>query len=377
MMASPRLGFNEAVALTVIFLSVKVMISHLALMFPLGLSATWMIPLMHLPVGLIGFAVLAWLLNQFPGRTIIEIGEELVGPALNIFFALVIYVFFTGGSALVLRQSAEFMLTDFFPDTPISVVAATYMVGAALIVYLGLETLGRVARIAFPFLIIGLALLILLTANLWQPHGIYPLWGPGILELSWVALSTLGVGVEIFFLALAAPYLPQGRLLPIGLISVLAAGLVVAAVILASLLVFPYPVVQEWTLPVFAITRAIEWGGFFVRMETLFLPLWVFSALLAHATALYLSVATAARALKLPYHRPFILPTVVLILAAAFVPPNFPAAMDWGFAFLVRWSFIFLGVIVAVLVAAALLRKRQQGKGGKTGRRPGRRTNHT
>lgn len=370
-MASPRVGFNEAVAVTVIFLSFKAMVAHLALMFPLGMTATWMIPLMHLPAGLIGFAVLAWLLNQFPGRTIIEIGEELVGPVVNTLFAFWFYVFFVGASALLLRQFAEFMLTGFFPQTPLSAVAIGFLAGVALIVYLGLETLGRVARIVLPFLSFGLALLIALTSNLWQPHGIQPLWGPGVPELAWAAFSTLGVGVEILFLALVAPYLPRGRLLAVGLLSVLASGVVVTVVLLASLLVFPYPVVREWILPVFSVTRAIGWGGFFIRMETLFLPLWVFSALVAHAAALYLSVAVAARALKLPYHRPFILPTTVLILAVSFAPPNFPTATELGFAFTIRWSSISLGAIVTVLLAATVLHKRRRGKGRKAGRRGG------
>ncbi|MEW6458299.1 MAG: GerAB/ArcD/ProY family transporter [Bacillota bacterium] len=359
---SPRVGFGEAVALLVVFLSMKILISHLALIFPLGLSASWMIPLMHLPVGLVGAVIMVWLLNQFPGRTIVEIGEELVGPVVNGFFTLFYYVFFVIFTALVLRQFAEFMLIGFLPATPISIVVLAFAAGATVIVFLGLETLARTARVLFYLLGFSFVLLLLLTSNVWNRHGIFPLWGPGVLDLSWAAFSTLGVGVEIFLLTLLAPYLPRGRMLAIGLVSVLAAAVAVALVILVSLLVFTYPVVREPVLPMYELARAVQWGRFFVRMETLFLPLWIFSALTGLAAALYICTAVAARALRLPYHRPLILPTVVLILAGAFAPPNFPTAVELGFAITARWSFIPLGAIISVLVVAAWLRKRRQRK---------------
>lgn len=356
----PRVGFGEAVALLVVFLSMKVLISHLALIFPLGLSASWMIPLMHLPVGLVGAAVIVWLLNQFPGRTIVEIGEELVGPVVNGFFTLFYYVFFVIFTALILRQFAEFMLTGFLPETPLSIAMLVFTAGAAAIVFLGLEALARTARVSFYLLGFSFVLLLLLTSNMWSPHGIFPLWGPGVPALSWAAFSTLGVGVEIFLLTLLAPYLPRGRVLAAGLVSVLAAGAVVALATLVSLLVFTYPVVREPVLPMFELARSVQWGRFFVRMETLFLPLWIFSALIGLAAALYICTAVAARALKLPCHRPFILPTVVLILAGAFTPPNFSTAVELGFVVTAQWSFVPLGGIVSVLVAAAWLRSRRK-----------------
>ncbi|MEW6540615.1 MAG: GerAB/ArcD/ProY family transporter [Bacillota bacterium] len=357
---SPRVGFGEAVALLVVFLSMKVLISHLALIFPLGLSASWMIPLMHLPVGLVGVAVIVWLLNRFPGRTIVEIGEELVGPVVNGFFVLLYYAFFVVFTALVLRQFAEFVLIGFFPETPLSIVVLAFAASATVIVFLGLETLARTARVLFYLLGFSFVLLLLLTSNVWSQHGIFPLWGPGAPELFWAAFSTLGVGVEIFLLTMLAPYLPRGRMLAVGLVSVLAAGAAVALAILVSLLVFTYPAVREPVLPMFELARIVMWGRFFVRMETLFLPLWIFSALIGLAAALYICTAVAARALKLPYHRPLILPTMVLILAGAFAPPNYSTAVELGFAVTARWSFIPLGAIVGVLVAAAWLRGRRR-----------------
>lgn len=360
MASGPRVGFGEAVALTVIFLVSKLLLSHLALIFPLGLSASWMLPLIHLPAGLIGFALLAWLLNQFPGRTIIEIGEEVVGPVVNTVFALAYYFFFVFGSSLAVRQFSEFVLTGFYPETPISVAALFFMASAALVAYLGLETLARVARILFYFLGFGLVFLLLLTTELWSLHGIMPLWGPGVPDLLWGAFCTLGVGSEVFLLALVAPFLPRGRLLAIGFVSIVVAAAVMAVVMLVFLLVFAYPIVREPVLPIFELTRAVQLGKFLMRMEVFFLPLWVFSSLVALSAALYAATAIAARTFRLPYYRPFILPTVVLILAGAFYPPNFPMAIKLGFIFFAQWSFIPLGLMVITLVVATLMRKRRR-----------------
>lgn len=366
--SAPRVGFSEALSITVIFLTAKIFISHLALLFPLGLTASWIIPLIHLVIGLVAFIPLAWLLNQFPGRTIVEIGEELVGPVVNSFFALAYYAFFVIATALTVRQFAEFLLTGFFPETPISAAILIALAGTTVMAYLGLEVIVRVARFLIFFLGILLVALLLMTANLWEPHGIEPLLGPGPGKLLWAAISTLGVGVEIFILAMIAPYLPRGRLLAIGLLATVISAIAVTLTILAIQLVFPYPVVREPILPVFELARSIDLRRFVTRLETFFLPLWIFTGMIAVAASTYIATSVAARALKLPYHQPLIPATMVLILAGTFFPPNFPTAVELGFTIIVRLSFVFLGVIIGILILATLVRKRRRKSPGKRGK---------
>ncbi|MDP3050171.1 MAG: hypothetical protein Q8N20_02305, partial [Eubacteriales bacterium] len=93
MSESPKIGLREAVGLLTIFLVAKAFIPYLAFIFDWGLSGTWLIVLAHLPLGVVGVLVLVWLLNRHPGKTIVEIGEELVGPIPNIFLALMLLIF--------------------------------------------------------------------------------------------------------------------------------------------------------------------------------------------------------------------------------------------------------------------------------------------
>jgi len=365
MSESPKIGLREAVGLLTIFLVAKAFIPYLAFIFDWGLSGTWLIVLAHLPLGVVGVLVLVWLLNRHPGKTIVEIGEELVGPIPNIFLALMLLIFLIGLVALELRQFGEFLLTAFLPNTPLSVVLLAFMAAMLAVAYMGIDTLARVAWLFFLPFLFGVFVLLALTANLWESHGLYPLLGPGPWGLVKGVGSTLGVGSDIILLAIIAPFLASGVMRTVGLATVLISGLTVFSIILVTSMVYPFPVAHELVLPIFEVSRAINLGRFLVRLETIFLPLWMFAGLISMTAGLYGAAAVTARILKMPYYRPFLFPISVIVIAVSFLFPNIISAVQISFNLLITWSVVPVGLVVGALLAAEIWRSRKnQQKGG-------------
>jgi len=95
-------------------------------------------------------------------------------------------------------------------------------------------------------------------------------------------------------------------------------------------------------------------------MEVVFLPIWVFANMIFMAVSLYAGAAVLARLFKLGDYRPFVLAVTVFTTVTAFIPLNSAQASYWNHAYLSRYSFYALVLIMLALLLAARLR----GKGG-------------
>ncbi|MBO8128770.1 MAG: GerAB/ArcD/ProY family transporter [Peptococcaceae bacterium] len=359
MTGAPKVGVREAVAVTIIFIIAKLFLSYQVHLFHFAANAAWMVPLIQTVLTIGAFLVLAWLLERHPGKTIVEIGEELVGPVINTFFGIILAVIFVGLVGLILRQFAERALTGFIPDTPISAVVLLFMTGVVPVAYLGFEVIARTARVFIVFLVLSGLTVVVLSSPLWEGHALYPLWGNGPVGLIKGSLVASGVFMEIFLLAVIAPFLPRGSLRRVGFWSIGLSGLFLFLGVISVLLVFSFPASAELAVPFFEVTRTISIGRFGQRLETLFLPMWVLISLIKMSVGLYLVSALMARTLRLPYYRPLILPMAVLVIAVAFIPANVSEAINWDLNVLRRYGYVIVGAIVVTLAGLTWWRERK------------------
>lgn len=357
---SPKIGLREAIAVATMILVAKAFLPYFVFIIHKGMSATWLVVLLHFPIAIVGVLVLARLLERHPGKTFVEIGDDLVGPMISLFFPFIVVTYLVMLVGFELRQFSEFLRTAFLINTPISVVAMAFLLAMVAVAYMGIDITARLAWLLFIPFLLGMALLLGLTANLWETHGLYPVLGPGVKGLLWTVVTTLGVGSEIVLLSIITPFLAPGAVRAAGLLSVLISGSVVFFIMVVALLTFPFPIAREITLGIFEISRAINVGRFLIRLETLFLPLWMFAGLVSMTAGLYGAAAVTARALKMPYYRPFVFPLAVLAMAVSFLFPNLPTAMETSFTLLITWSPLPIGLVLGTLAGVEFLRTRRK-----------------
>jgi len=343
------------------------LITELFLTFPAllayeGRTAAWLVLLVATLVAAIAFLPTAILLERYRDKSIIEIGEELLGPIGNAFFTIIIFLFFLVITSLILRQYAERTITVSLNNLPLSVAMVMLLVGAAVACYLGLDAINRSVWIV-GFIIIFLLLLVqLLPFPYWQTDYLFPLGGPGLKEILFEGLKRSSLFSEVLLLAVIYPSLPKSSARPVGLTGLFLSGLIMAFTIFTTQLVFPVPVFQEMSLPTFETSRLIYFGRFVQRLESVFVPLWVLACLIKVSLGCYLMCFILTRWLKLPYYRPFILPVVVITMAIAFIPANINEAV-WVDTQIVRaFGAIPAFGLPALLLPFAFWRRKQRGK---------------
>lgn len=346
-----KIGQKEAVMLVTMCLITELFLTFPAVLANKGQSATWLVMLVATMVAGTAFLPTAILLEKYPEKSIVEIGEELLGPVGNAFLTLIFFLFFLVTTSLILRQYAERTLTVGINALPISVAMIMFLAGAIVACYLGLETINRSVWVS-GFIIISLLFLVqLLPFSYWQLDNLFPLGGPGLKEIFLEGLKRSSLFAEVLLLTIVYPSLPKKTARSVGLYSLFLSGLIMVFTIFTAQLVFPAPVFQELSLPTFETSRIIYFGRFIQRLESVFIPLWVLAGLIKVSIGCYLMCIITTRWLKLPYYRPFILPVVVITMAVAFIPANISEAM-WVDMQIVR---VFGAIPVFVLPALLLL----------------------
>ncbi|AGL02714.1 GerAB/ArcD/ProY family transporter [Desulfoscipio gibsoniae] len=351
----PAVGVSEAVTLLFITLSAQIFLTQSVFIYHAGMNAAWIIALVLTFIGLSGVLLLVFLLNRFPGRDLVQVGEELAGPYINIFFALFYLAMFVVSAGFILRGIGERMVAGFLIDTPISLITLTFIVGTVVVSYLGLEAVARTAKFLAGILVVTGLTLVALTIPLWSFSTLYPLWGSGLLQLLRGALENSGNYVQILLLGIIYPFLPGDKGKKVGVWGVGIAGFTMFLYVLTPILVFTYPTVTELTLPSFELARIINIGRFGQRMEVVFLPLWVFGNMIYLSASLYAGAVVLARLCRLDDYRPFVLSMAVFVTVTAFIPQNAPQAAYWFYEYISRYSFgMLIGIMLLLLLIAAL-----------------------
>ena len=356
----PVVGSSEAITLLFIFISAKVFLTYIVFFYHEGLDAAWILPLITTAVGVLVALLLVALLNRYPGRDLVEIGDELAGPYLNLLFAFFYLAVLLFGAGMTLRGISERVVSGFLTDTPVSLVTAFFVVGTVVVSYLGLEAVARTARFLVSVMVVTALMLIVLTMPMWHWDAFYPLLGPGLLKLLLGSFSFTGDYVQILLLGLICPFLPAGRIRAIGVGGTLIAGFFLVIFTAVPILVFNYPPVTELMLPSFQLARIINIGRFGQRMEVVFVPLWVFSNMIFLSISYYAAAVVLTRISKLRDYRPFVLAATVLTVVIAFIPQNSLQAAYWAHQYLSHYSLGMLVAIILLLLIIAIIR----GRGG-------------
>lgn len=349
MISEGKFGVAEATSLVALFVLGKIFLTYQAPIIEGAGQAAWMAMLLASLIGLGAFIVVILLMEQYPGQSIIDVGEELVGPVVNTLFSLVYLSFFIALSALSLRQFSERVVALFVGEMPISMAVLPFLAGMLAVAYLGLETLARGARIFIWIIIPGFLLVLVLTYPFWEWFYLLPIFGLGLDRVALTGLRGSGFFAELFILALIYPALPRDKFRQIGLGSWAISALVLVLGITGLSLAFAYPMAIELSQPTFEMARLIYFGRFIQRLETVFAVVWLLGGLVKLSLGLYLCSTIGARMLRLPYSRPLLPALAVIIVSLAFAPESVARAVQLDNEYLRALAWGLLGPVLVLL----------------------------
>ena len=114
------------------------------------------------------------------------------------------------------------------------------------------------------------------TAKNFEPTRLFPLLGYGINATFFSGLSNIFAYGGIAFLYFLMPLLKNYKdFKKISLISIIISSIYLFMSVISMLLVFSYVSSSDQTVAIYSLTRTIEYGRFFQRIDAIFILTWI------------------------------------------------------------------------------------------------------
>ncbi len=351
-------GMAEAVVLLTISSMARIFMPFPRTLVELAGPAAWLSSMAGLSLALLQVLLFYFLLKPHPDKNLMDItGRALgkvAGAGVNIFYA----IFFMLISAEFTRTFSETLILSTLPRTPISVVMTSFILMAVMGAYLGLETMARSARLTYPFVLVGISLIFFGLIPLWDFTNLFPILGTGPVDV-FIKGGFFSSAITEILLAAVIVQSFKGQHMYGKIVSrAMIMGFVYLILLeLIFIMTVNWNVAQESTLPFYQLSRLIYLGRFFQRVESIFIILWGFIAIIKIALSLYASAYVLAETFSLPDYRPLIMALAVIGYSISIIPPDLPASIQFD-KFIRDFAFLPTVILPAVVLAVDRFRMR-------------------
>ncbi|NMB36222.1 MAG: endospore germination permease [Firmicutes bacterium] len=263
-------------------------------------------------------AVFVYLIGRlalnFPDKNIVQYSRELLGNWPGGLLSLLFLGLFLLMGATDLRIYGEVLRTIFLPETPLVVILGSMVIVAIMVVYAGLEPLGRMTDLIFP--VFTLAVLFTLFFPIVETDfgNLLPVLYGGWRPVLFASLTPTAIAVQYANLAILVPSVVEPReTLRAALNSLLWASIIL---VLAAVIVIAVLGADEGAhafFPVFKMVRAVRISEFLERFEFFPTFAWGLGLFITLAVNLYSLSKGLSQLCSFKDHRPFLLPLAVIL----------------------------------------------------------------
>lgn len=283
-----KIGLREYLAIIILVVAVKNSDGSTAIVVEALGSAYWMAPLVMGCIAVIPLYLMIKVITLYKDKNLHDVILHLFGKYLGNLLSISLLLF---GICAITADSAAYVDiigTMYFRKTPTLILSALLMTASAYIAKKGLEHLGTIAWSVLFYLLFALFISLILALQDGNPNFIFPIFGPGIVDILKESTSHIYIYAEFFFFGLIAPYIVSAKAFTKGtLFGLLLASLLISFSFIVYLFVFDYEGLLFVDYPYHELIRLVR-VGFLTNIESFFFPFWIVVTFIRFSFYLYL-----------------------------------------------------------------------------------------
>lgn len=319
---------------------------------------SWLSVLLGGVVVMLAVLLMVKLSQQFPGSTIFEFSQKIVGKVMGSIMSLLITVYFLVLAGFEIRALAEVDIFLLLEGTPIWAVIIPFIWTAAYLISGGINSIARLCQIIFPVSILILLLSLFFSMRMFDINHLRPFLGEGLPPVFNGLKSTMLIfaGGEVVL------YLVGHMEHPEKAVKAILAGLSIPFVLYfcATVIVvgsMSVDAVLRSTWPTLDLLRSFEVTGlFFERLEFPFLVIWLMQMFCNFTIFFFTTVLGVSKIMRIKFPTAlFALMPVVFIVAL--VPKNMNDLFTLGSA-VGNTGMIIFALVTIPLSTVYLIRKK-------------------
>lgn len=287
-------------------------------------QAAWLAVLIGTLVGLLLFGMYYTLYRYYPDQVLTEYIQDLTGGVVGRILVFLYIVYFIYNAARVLRDFGETLLTFAYPNIPLFVANAVFILVIMYAVRKGIEVLARTGELLFfleNLLFIFFVILVVITGMI-DFSNFRPLLETGALNIAKVGLvgnSFFPFG-EVLVFTMIFPYLKSSsNLVKIGIGAVGGAGLFLAFVTAMNISVLGVHLIDRSQFPFLTLIQSIELADFIERLDVYFLLKVILGSFLKVSIYTYAAVMGTANLIKFKEPSQLAYPIAIVILLISII----------------------------------------------------------
>ncbi|HHY14380.1 MAG TPA: endospore germination permease, partial [Thermoanaerobacterales bacterium] len=325
-----------------------------ALLIKITGPAAWYVTLISMLTALLGFTFTYLLLKKHKGKNLIEIFEIVLGRYLGAIFSGVLVLWFIFAASILLREFIEVLRVYELPSSPTSFVMLTFVVGVGVICYFGLESITRFTKLLFPILFFGFILVIFISSSNYNYHHLFPAFGYGITKSIFNGIKRSAAYGEAMILAVFFHSLASiKRFRNASYIAIIISGLLNSLALLAYIMTFPYFTASRVLSLLYEMTKLIEYGRFFQRLDPIFFFIWNIGTFVTVTALFYTSVSIFCMIFRIKDIKPILIPFLIILFSGAMLPQD-AAIIITGYVQASReysWIIYYLLPLIVLIVS--------------------------
>lgn len=350
-----KLGTYGSVCLLVTLTVTKAVISAPSLYASHSLGAGWLEVLISGVFEAFVLAIVLKLMFNFEGMDILDIALLSFGKVgiiiVGLFSAFVVAI----STAAVFRSFGELIRNTImhyvsYESTAIFLLAVG-IVGA----YLGLRTQLNLNGLIIPILAITIAVIIFIGYSRYSVSNILPIAGSGVSSVVSNALLKNSSYFELGIILFVIPYLrDKSCVKKISFTALFVSVIFFTVITLAYQLSVPFEAAENFTFPVYQMTRMISARSFFQRIEPLNIFIWSGAMFVYIGVGIWLCARIFQKTFSLKDHRPLIYVLAEIICLIALIPGS-ETSVERIYDFLITYDYIAYPLIPLVFLITAII----------------------
>ena len=316
-------------------------------------NAAWILCIFLTLVALFLFFIITRVYTE--NESPIEIAERVGGKPFKVITGLLcmaILILKATGPIKIFLESVQIILLK---NTPIEITVVFLLIALFIGAYSGIFSLSFLSGIFTPMVLVVLGLFLLFLIPDFDIKNLAPFLGNGAKGIFIDGLSCLSLFGDLFVLFFLLPFCKDKKALKkSGFRAILLVGSVFTVTLLIYGSIFPYPVSSEFIMPLFQLTRTIEIGDFFGRLEAFFELIWALTFLIYGSVSIYTVSIIFKETFSLKYEKPLILPITVIAIATGFFQPSIVELIKGDKIY----SWVIIGAVFLLPVIYGLLSRK-------------------
>ncbi|MEH7236108.1 GerAB/ArcD/ProY family transporter [Bacillus sp. JJ1562] len=283
-----KIGIREYVAIVILVIGVKLSDDTPTILVEFLSSAYWMAPLIIGLISIIPIYLTIKVVTAYKNKNLHDVILHLFGKYLGTVLSCILLLAFFIGLTYDSALYVDIIGTMYFTQTPYLIIFTVLMAVCAYCAKKGLEHIGTVSWLVLFYIKISLFITLLLALKESNLAFIFPILGPGSLEVIKSSTTHVSLFSEFFFMGLIAPYIVSAKAFKKG--TWIAFVIIVIELTLAFLIylfVFDYEGLKMLDYPYQELIRLIRFG-FLTNIETFFFPFWIIASFIRFTVYIYL-----------------------------------------------------------------------------------------